>query len=204
MVPHRGFQRTSPSDRLVCALSLAPSRAPPGRERERASGGDPTSTARRPARSERPAHSPFAATQPRPSRAAKPRSAGPERVKRWRRNHMPGTQRGSRGGEQLRSATPRTDPLVRGLARNGRGRCGERPHARNGRSRASGGRHVASGACRLEHTGHTSRGLPALDPSAWWIHRARPSRSSPDDVSASQRAETDESYASRPASTATE
>jgi len=61
---------------------------PPGRERERASGRHPTSTARRPARSERPAHSPFAATQPRPSRSASPRSAGPERVKRWRRGHI--------------------------------------------------------------------------------------------------------------------
>ena len=61
---------------------------PLGRERERASGRHPTSTARRPARSERPAHSPFAATQPRPSRSASPRSAGPERVKRWRRGHI--------------------------------------------------------------------------------------------------------------------
>jgi hypothetical protein len=55
MFQHRGFPRRTTTDRLVCALSLAPSRAPPGRERERARGGQPASTARRPARSERPA-----------------------------------------------------------------------------------------------------------------------------------------------------
>jgi len=31
---------------------------------------------------------PFAATQPRPSRSAQPRSGGPERVKRWRRDQI--------------------------------------------------------------------------------------------------------------------
>jgi len=85
---HRGFPRrhrpTEPSARSRSRLRERPT----GRERERARGGRPSSTARRPARSERPAHSPFAATQPRPSRAASPGSAGPERVKRWRRGHM--------------------------------------------------------------------------------------------------------------------
>ena len=38
------------------------------------------------------------------------------------------------------------------LARNGRGRCGERPHARNGRSRATWRAAVASGAGRNVHT----------------------------------------------------
>jgi hypothetical protein len=38
------------------------------------------------------------------------------------------------------------------LARNGRGRCGERPHARNGRSRATRRAAAASGAGRYEHT----------------------------------------------------
>ena len=37
-------------------------------------------------------------------------------------------------------------------ARNGRGRCGERPHARNGRSRATWRAAVASGAGRNVHT----------------------------------------------------
>ena len=88
MLLHRGFPTTT-TDRTICALSLAPSRAPyRARARARLHEVAPTSTARRPARSERPAHSPFAATQPRPSRAAQPRSAGPERVKRWRRGHI--------------------------------------------------------------------------------------------------------------------
>jgi len=79
----------STSDSTDCALSLAPSRAPyRARARARLHEVAPTSTARRPARSERPAHSPFAATQLRPSRSAVPRSAGPERVKRWRRGHI--------------------------------------------------------------------------------------------------------------------
>ena len=87
MLLHRGFPTTT-TDRTICALSLAPSRAP-CRARARApTRRDTSSTARRPARSERPAHSPFAATQPRPSRSASPRSAGPERVKRWRRGHI--------------------------------------------------------------------------------------------------------------------
>ena len=38
------------------------------------------------------------------------------------------------------------------LARNGRGRCGERPHARNGRSRATRRAAAASGAGRDAHT----------------------------------------------------
>ncbi len=85
---HRGFPTTT-TDRTICALSLAPSRAPyRARARARLKEVAPTSTARRPARSERPAHSPFAATQPRPSRSALPRSGGPERVKRWRRGHI--------------------------------------------------------------------------------------------------------------------
>jgi hypothetical protein len=88
MLQHRGFPTTT-TDRTICALSLAPSRAPyRARARARLHEVGPTSTARRPARSERPAHSPFAATQPRPSRSALPRSVGPERVKRWRRGHI--------------------------------------------------------------------------------------------------------------------
>jgi hypothetical protein len=46
------------------------------------------------------------------------------------------------------------------LARNGRGRCGERPHARNGRSRATRRAAAASGAGRDVHTcpaGHIAR-----------------------------------------------
>ena len=54
MLQHRGFPRREPTG-LVCALSLAPSRAPCGRERERARDGRPASTARRPARSKRSA-----------------------------------------------------------------------------------------------------------------------------------------------------
>ena len=38
------------------------------------------------------------------------------------------------------------------LARNGRGRCGERPHARNGRSRATRRAAAASAASRSAHT----------------------------------------------------
>ena len=88
MLQHRGFPTTT-TDRTICALSLAPSRAPyRARARARLHEVAPTSTARRPARSERPAHSPFAATQPRPSRSAQPRSGGPERVKRWRRDQI--------------------------------------------------------------------------------------------------------------------
>lgn len=88
MLQHRSFPTTT-TDRPICALSLAPSRAPyRARARARLHEVAPTSTARRPARSERPAHSPFAATQLRPSRSALPRSGGPERVKRWRRGHI--------------------------------------------------------------------------------------------------------------------
>jgi len=68
------------------------------------------------------------------------------------------------GGEQPRRATPPRFPAgAEGtfiLARNGRGRCGERPHARNGRSRATRRAAAASGAGRYEHTcptGSTAR-----------------------------------------------
>jgi hypothetical protein len=55
MLQHRGFP-TTPTDRTICALSLAPSRAPSrARARARLHEVAPTSTARRPARSERPA-----------------------------------------------------------------------------------------------------------------------------------------------------
>ena len=50
-----------------------------------------------------------------------------------------------------------SSPFQQILARNGCGRCGERPHARNGRSRATRRAAAASGAGRHVHTCPTGR-----------------------------------------------
>ena len=69
------------------------------------------------------------------------------------------------------------------LARNGRGRCGERPHARNGRSRAT------RRAARGERGGPyrtTGQSGPTVSDTAdilAGLERARPPRSSPDPAS---------------------
>jgi len=65
------------------------------------------------------------------------------------------------------------------LARNGRSRCGERPHARNGRSRAMRRAEAASGACRNKEPVQRAR-RSVTQPTSWWTpERARSSRSSP-------------------------
>ncbi len=66
MLLHRGFPRQlQPTD--PSALSLAPSRAPLGRERERTHDGELSSTARRLGRRERPAE--YASRGEHPRRA---------------------------------------------------------------------------------------------------------------------------------------
>jgi hypothetical protein len=69
------------------------------------------------------------------------------------------------------------------LARNGRGRCGERPHARNGRSRATRRAAAASGACRYEPPDQPRSTLG--DPFNRLVdsERTRSSRFSPDPAS---------------------
>ena len=69
------------------------------------------------------------------------------------------------------------------LARNGRGRCGERPHARNGRSRATRRAAAARGAGRDVPSGQPAASLG--EPSTVLVdsERARALRSSPDPAS---------------------
>ncbi len=160
MLLHRGFPTTT-TDRTICALSLAPSRAP-YRARARARLRE--------------------ATQPAP-RADPPGASGqrdmPVRVRPDTRVRVQGDCRRERaprcGARQRRrhKALERESPqgaqptgIPAGvetrfiLARNGRGRCGERPHARNGRSRATRRAAAASGAGRHVHTcpaGHVAR-----------------------------------------------
>jgi hypothetical protein len=69
------------------------------------------------------------------------------------------------------------------LARNGRSRCGERPHARNGRSRATRRAAAASGASRNKEPAQPGSTLG--DPADVLVdsERARPPRSSPDPAS---------------------
>ncbi len=152
MLLHRGFPTTT-TDRTIWALSLAPSRAPSG--------------ARARARLRE-------ATQPAP-RADPPGASGqrdmPVRVRPDTRVRVQGDCRRERaprcGARQRRrhKALERESPQgaqptgipagVEGtytLARNGRGRCGERPHARNGRSRATRRAEAVSGASRYVHT----------------------------------------------------
>ena len=69
------------------------------------------------------------------------------------------------------------------LARNGRSRCGERPHARNGRSRATRRAEAASGACRNKEPVQPDSTLSDTADILVDSERARPSRSSPDPAS---------------------
>jgi len=140
---------TTTTDRLVCALSLAPSRAPSGASES----------------------APEAAAHPAP-RADPPGASG---------------QRSKRGGEHRLERNPSRLPAgVEGtsiLARNGRGRCGERPHARNGRSRATRRAAAASGACRYESPAQPGSTLAGTTGVLADSERARPPRSFPDPAS---------------------
>jgi hypothetical protein len=79
MLQHRGFPTTT-TDRTICALSLAPSRAPyRARARARLYEVAPTSTARRPARSERPAEKAWGMSS---------HAAQPPALSRWRRDQI--------------------------------------------------------------------------------------------------------------------
>jgi hypothetical protein len=79
MLQHRGFPTTT-TDRTICALSLAPGRAlAKARARARLHEVGPTSTARRPARSEQPAEKAWGVS----SHAAQPLA-----LSRWRRDQI--------------------------------------------------------------------------------------------------------------------
>jgi len=69
------------------------------------------------------------------------------------------------------------------LARNGRSRCGERPHARNGRSRATRRAEAASGACRNKEPVQPGSTFSHTADILVGSERARSSRSSPDPAS---------------------
>ena len=69
------------------------------------------------------------------------------------------------------------------LARNGRSRCVERPHARNGRSRATRRAEAASGASRNKEPVQPGSALSDTADILVDSERARPSRSSPDPAS---------------------
>jgi hypothetical protein len=69
------------------------------------------------------------------------------------------------------------------LARNGRGQCGERPHARNGRSRASGGRKRRAGRAVTKEPVQPSSTLSDTTEILVDSERARPPRSPGDCVS---------------------
>jgi len=58
------------------------------------------------------------------------------------------------------------------LARNGRSRCGERPHARNGRSRATRRAAAARGAGRRETPFNRAR-RSVTQPISWWAQKGR-------------------------------
>ena len=112
------------------------------------------------------------------------RERAPRRGARQRRRHQ-ALERESPQGAQP-TGIPAGAEGTCSLARNGRGRCGERPHARTGRSRAKRGATVGSAAVRTANAvsreqaegGSGARGGPSRTHLSDWLHRSAQLRSS--------------------------
>ena len=142
----------NPSRALARAFASAP-----GRERERAQGGHPTSTARRPARSKRPA----GYARSCPARCAGPctaRLSGARRAAVWLavRNGTKRWNAKAREGRNRRGypLASRAHPFQPGTG--ARGAESARMPGMVGRERR-GGRNAASGAGRTEHPFNRTR-----------------------------------------------
>ena len=172
MLLHRGFP-TTPTDKTICALSLAPSRVPPG-ARARARHREANHPAPR-------ADPPGASGQRDMPARVRPelrvrvqgdcrRERAPRCGARQRRRHQALERESPRGAQPTGIPAGVEGTCI--LARNGRGRCGECPHARNGRSRATRRAAAASGAGRRETPFNHSRRSVAQSIS-WWTQKGR-------------------------------
>jgi hypothetical protein len=180
---HRGFP-TTPTDRTICALSLAPSRAPPG-ARARARRREATQPAPR-------VDPPGASVQRDMPARVRPdarvrvqgdcrRERAPRCGARQRRRHKALERESPQGAQPTGIPAGVEGTYI--LARNGCSRCVEHPKARNGRSRATRKAAAASGACRNKES---VQPLSTLSDTADLLvdsERARPSRPSPDPAS---------------------
>ena len=158
MLLHRGFPTTT-TDRTICALSLAPSRAPyRARARVRLHEFAPTSTTRRPARSERPAEKAWGVS----SHAAQPLA-----LSRWRRGHMHLSPERRPSGAWPTAGRPLEasgEPVTREQR-------GSRTPGMVGRERR-GGRQRRAGRARGETSFHRVRRLEN-QPMSWWTQKGR-------------------------------
>jgi len=95
---------------------------------------------------------------------------------RQRRNGTKRWNAKARKGRNRRDTRWRRDQIH--FSRNGRSRCGERPHAQNGRSRATQRAEAASGACRNKEPVQPGSTLSDTADILVDSERASPSRSS--------------------------